>query len=255
VKTLRGASLVETVVALFVLLSAFTFVAALYNQSLSHHRNVERKEEATRFLSNTLEEVRAWAGQPANYLLPTWAPFSSVTDPRFPEFEVRVEVASANLSGSCDSLEQAKDPADRVLLTGSARLVTATVLDRGREIQSVSTLIIEPDRAAQTVEVFPVPATPATLGREAEAVFEARLLDVDGEVIPDVSFNWAVVPSTGNASISSVNSGLGQGTLRNTNSYYAGPVYYTGGKCLVEASTSYRGVQYIGLSDEVQLAP
>ena len=257
-RTERGFSLVESVVGLFILLTAFTFVATIYNHSLSHLKGIERREGATQFLSNTLEELRSWARDPANYSQPTWAPFTNVVDPNFPGLEVRITTEPANLAASCDTLEQAKLPADRVSLSNSAKLVTARVFYQGNETNKVSTLISEPERTVHPtdpVEVTEISAVTTPLAREAEIRFEAKLLAADGTVIPDVNFNWAVVPSTGNASISQVSSSGEQGTLRNSNTYYAGPVYYTGGRCKAEASTVYRGVQYIGFSNDVELAP
>jgi Tfp pilus assembly protein PilV len=254
----RGISLLETVIAIFILLTAFTFVAALYASSLSHLREAESKEEANRLLLNTMDDLRVWARDPANYASAVWAPYLSVTDSGFPDFEVRVQTSPVRIAASCDAFEASKPVSERVTLNDSAKRVTAEVRHKGRVLTQLTTILPEPERTirvADPIVVQPISGLSIPLAREEEAVFQATLIDSAGDAVNDVSFSWAVVPSTGNASIFEVNPARDQGTLKNTNHYYAGPVYYTGGKCRVEATATYQGIQYTGLSDEIELAP
>lgn len=251
----RGLTMMETVLGLFLLVSAFTFVAGLYNHSLGHLQKVERNAYAAQFSRSVFSELRAWAREPGNYL-GSWP--TTLTDPDYPGFEARLTVSDVELMSACTDFESTIPSPQQVLMTSSCRRVQAQILFEGSQVFTVTSLIKEPERTPSDttpVVVSARGALPTPLDREATIEFEARLLDESGAEIPDVHFSWSVEPIDGNATIKEVARNGTVATFENVYILRRGSRIFTGGKCKVAASVQYFGETYRGTSEEIELSP
>ena len=102
----RATSLMETVVAIFILVSAGFIVLLLFNQSLIYQKKTRQLNEAALAAENAMARCRAWAEDPNNYAS-GWGAFNgTVSDPDHPNFVITFEV----------------DPAGRTVYTPSTSL-------------------------------------------------------------------------------------------------------------------------------------
>ncbi|MEW6282590.1 MAG: hypothetical protein AB1758_28530 [Candidatus Eremiobacterota bacterium] len=63
----RGLSLLETVIALFILSAAIMLVVNLMHASLRHKARLEKRTQATLLASRVMAELRSWARDPINF--------------------------------------------------------------------------------------------------------------------------------------------------------------------------------------------
>ncbi len=286
-----GFSLVETVLAYFLLAGAIYLIVGLFHGGLRAHSRSQRLTEAARVAESTLARVRAWASDPIHFSSP-WSGYNGVTfaDPDLPGYQVRVDCRppspdSLDLFSPCRSLEAS------YLALGIDRCMKASVVpvriqvSWGRSYQdqvTVWTHIAEPERALAasptlvggelTIPPGPAPhplvvrrvgGPPDPVPRNGEVEFEAQLNDARGIPIRDVMFEWYVVPVTGNATL--VDSQLDpaqprSGTTRRVRHCYAqnpstGAWRYAPGAIRLRARARYHGVEVLQLSEEVVLGP
>jgi Tfp pilus assembly protein PilV len=262
----RGLSLLETMLAIFLLLTVLTFVLELYCRSFQNLTKVEQTFQATAFARDTLEEVRVWARDPVHFSQPTWAPFANVTDSRYPDFAIQTEVAAAELNAACTAFEDGLNAADRLTMPNSARTVTLSVIHRGVAIFELSSLIAEPERrlaAMNPVRVVANPVAPDPVAVDGEVEFQASLLDSAGAQITDVEFTWSVLPGPevptagirpGNGMIVRVSRDGTKAVFKNRYERTDGTVDHTGGVCRVVANAKYFAATQRGRSVDLRLA-
>lgn len=252
-------SLLETVIALFLLLGAFTFLAQMYRQSFTYLKQTQREAEANLFAGNVLNELRGWARTPANYQDPLWTSWASVTNSLFPDFEARVKKSARPTLVPCWSIEQQViNPADRVLMSSALVRAQVEVLWRGQLLHTLDTTIAEPERLVRVVNPVVVTAqtaVPSPLPRDQEVEFVAQLVDGSGQPINDVEFSWSVEAGTGNATFSNQSRDTRSATLKNAYLTRGGVTYYTGGSCRVQAKARYFGIEYVGQTANIGLQP
>ena len=256
-RTSLAFSLLETTIALFMLLGVLTLTLELYSRSLGHLGAIERNVQAANFANNVLSEVHQWAKNPENFLLDDWAPFKSFKDSNFPDLEARVTAdLSATMSPS-SAQESDRPPARQVRMEGSLKTVSINIFRDGIYLFQVTAVLSEPKRKidfASAVVVTPMSSISGSLAADATHRFKAKFVDVNGDEVKDVKFSWSVQPDTGNASISEQSRDGVEGTLMNAYILRPNTRIYTGGTCRVSAAATYFGDDYEGLSEVVQLA-
>ncbi|MEW6284181.1 MAG: hypothetical protein AB1758_36545, partial [Candidatus Eremiobacterota bacterium] len=146
----RALSLLETTVALFLLLVIVLLVVRLYHTALRYAMESERLVLATRFAEKVQARVKAWAADPDNFRS-TWTSWSSVTDPDYPGMLARVERGEATLLSPCTSVETMFAPGERRL---SRTVVSVRVSVRaGTRDVRLHTYLAEPRRTPDRIEV------------------------------------------------------------------------------------------------------
>lgn len=253
----RGVSLLETVIALFILLGVLTFTLELYARSLREQTKIERNERAAFFTDNVLSRLRHWARDPVHFDSDPWADFSNYSDPAFPGFSARVRTRWSATMTPCTAQESERPSARQRQLNKTLKTATIEIFFEGETLLEVSTLFNEPQRplaADATVVVRRVSTTTGLLAADETLRHSAQLIDDNGRQIEDVAFSWSIQPLTGNAHISQQARDGSWGEL--TNAYPIPPSQrvYTGGECQAIASARYAGVEYRGLSEPVRLA-
>lgn len=252
-----GLSLLETLVALFLLLGAFTVLALMYQQSFHYLRRADRQARANLLAENLLAEIREWAAVPANFRQATWTAWANVTRPEFPEFKATVTKNSLPQLSPCTSLETPWPVAERGVMQNTLALVTLEVSEGGQSVSTVVSTIAEPERrlrGTDPVEVTPIGPVPSPLPKDAEVEWTATLFDNTGQPIDDVNFTWTVQAGTGNATLRAARDQR-SATLKNVYVSRSGVVYHKGGNCRVSAVANYRGLEVEGLSSVIGLSP
>lgn len=239
---LRGVSLMEAVVAIFILAGGSLACFTLLVQAFRYQFASESTNSAVLLAERTLVSIRSWASQP-DHFDSDWSVYAnqSVQMAEFPGLEARVHVGDRE-----DTNANVK---------GTARVVEVLVFRDSHRVLALSGLMTCPPRRPRATDTLIVkPVTPTTtLAEDQVAEYRAALYDVNDRPIPGVSFVFSqqgVAPTAGSGSLSLL---LPDGATL-THSLPALPGHDPG-QLQVVARARYRGTDYQGISDPIELLP
>lgn len=250
----RGLSLLETVIALFVLLSAFTIVLTLLMRSNRALVQIEGKALAVAFSETVLDDLRVWATDYDNWEagFGSWA---NTTLPNYPGFEAKIVATAPTVLTPCTQLEVGKPGAEQREMRQTARDLEITIENQGVEVFKTNTRLTEPARAVKEVQVN-LTSGISSLSANQKAEFQAVLMDVNGRAIEDVSFHWRVQPDEGgNGTVRALATDYSRAEFENIYVGVDGVARYITGQCRVEAVARYRGREYFGQSALLEILP
>ena len=259
---IRGVSLAETIIALFLLAGVVLTLVALLHTLLRYGQRVEMQSLAAVVADKHLEELRLWARRkpgPAyqfENLLTSYAN-ETFTDSEFPEFTLTTQARAHPLDLAGSQLEQPYT--DKQRLSQSAVQIRIAVAWRVSGVPQnliMTSLIGAPARPTQAAVVNltqisganPIPALNS-------AEFQARTVDRDRQFIPDLTYQWYIQPQTGNAAIQASRRDTTQARVTNRVRGLDGSFGPAPGTCLVEARAFYRGRELSGRSASLSLDP
>ncbi len=255
-----GFSIAETVVASFMLLLGFLVVARLFHSSLQYQVWVDSVNLATTTGEATLNSVRAWAQQPANF-----QNLESVYNPQtFQADGLQITIragTSISIYSPCSEFEQNSPLTDRRALNSSHKPVEVTVT-WSRDSIKLNSLIGDPPRQlrAATPLAVSVP-NGAVIPKNASIPITANLYDVGNNVVPDIFFSWAVEPISGRGTLQGLSRDGRSGQFIHKlvkpdgNPGFSPGVGASPSQCLVSATGVYRGAEVNQPSLPVSLEP
>lgn len=250
----RGLSLLETVLALFVLISAFTVVLTLFLRSNQSLVQIEEKALAVAFSETVLDDLRVWARDYDNWDS-GFGPWSATTLPQYPGFTARVSASVPTVLTPCTQLEVGKPTAEQREMRDSFRDLEIIVEHRNVEVFRLHTRLAEPERMVKEVVVTLVSGN-SSLSPGQKATYKAELVDKDGKLIEDVSFHWSVLPDEdGNGTIRNSKTNYSEAELENVFVGVDGMTRYITGRCRLNTVARYRGREYFGQSQAVTMVP
>jgi Tfp pilus assembly protein PilV len=261
----RGLSLLEAIIALFLLSGSLLVLLALFQSALNDTGRAATRQTAVVVAEKTLDGLRAQASQSPGY--DSWSsspPLTTATaDADYPLYKVQAQWNPAKLYSPCSSTELGAYPTDPRVLTSSAYKVKLTVSWSATDSVAVTTLIGDPVRSLATnstsnpfptLHVSPVGSLANPLARNAVQQFSVTATDGAGNPVHDLLVDWYVATSTGNAVLSQDR----RGTMVNaTNGILlpSQPTLYTGGAVTVMARARLWGYEQAGISAPMQLTP
>ncbi len=195
----RAVSLVEMLIAMFLLLAGFLIVFRLFQVSLQYNNLAQKRLTASRLAAKTMEEIRAWARDPDNYDK-NWDstyPGTPYKDLDEASYTITVRQKNHEVLSPCTSLEQRWVASTKERrLQRSFRRVTVIVAwsDQPSDKISITSLVGDPPRELASDPISVNFASDA-LAAGASKTFTAALQDKDNNEIPDVCFEWYVVPA------------------------------------------------------------
>jgi type II secretory pathway pseudopilin PulG len=247
-------SLVETVIALFLLVSAFTVVTNLLFRSTQALVRVEERAFAVSFAETVMDDIAVWAEDSDNFAS-DWAIWSNATMVEYPGYVAKVTATTPILFTPCRQLEIGKPAAERREIVASYRDLEIAIESKGAELFRLHTRLAEPERPITLVEVKLISGS-TSLAAGGTAILEAVLLDGSNQIVEDVSFRWSVQPDDdGNGTVKSLTTNYAQAELTNVFRSSDGTLRQVAGKCRVMAVARYRGQEYRGLSEPVEMLP
>lgn len=260
-KPLRGFSLNEMVIALFILTAAIMIIFILFHQGLRQSTRAQQLATAIRIAESKIDEMRAWATVPANFNS-AWAPYKAVSgpDPDQPAFTVSTDCEPAGLAvdSPCTTLEAPF--ADRRTLNTSVIPIRVQVswhpTDPHRSV-SLTSQVAAPTVSLDRLEVSPTGGDPEPLARDNSLTYSASLIDTSGNVVPDVMTEWSVEAIDGNATVAKL---ARSGTSSRLSHQYnfnplTGTWAYVSGTVQVRARARYHGEWITGTGPLVELSP
>lgn len=257
-RSLRALSLVETVIAVFLLTAQILWLSVASQSYVQNQRDVAKRERACFLANQKLEEIRLWAKSLSNFSS-NWSAFDNTnqvdtSDPSF-QTSVRCQPGQPQLFSPCAGLEspwasQAK------LFTHSLVGVHVSVRWRAGDPNaqySSSIWIAEPPHPGPYTVTLASGA--ASLAPLASATFQAKLLDRDGNAVEDLQWQWRVVPISGNGTVFA-DQDRSQRQVRLLHAFWRyGLQVSIPGTVRLEARTRYQGQDLSAQTSDVVLQP
>jgi type II secretory pathway pseudopilin PulG len=259
-------SLLETVIALGVLVSGFAVFFRLYHVALNYAGGAHRKAVAANVAQRQLVNLRGWAAQPkagGGYNFDDWTTTPtdvSLDDEDHPEYRVRIQTAFTTGVSPNSRLVVGPVGFEQKSLEATFRKVQITVT-WARESLEIVSLVADPTRRLRPVGTPSPSSKPVEItgpsgvvARDAPVNLSLKVFDSDGREIPDVMAKWYVKPINGVGQVSNPIEGA-TATFVNVSEKMDGTPQYTGGQCRVTARVVYRGEEAWGESEILDLAP
>lgn len=197
----RGYSLLEAVLASFLLVCTFFMVSRLFHTGLQYATKVENRMEAVQVAEQRMAELRRWAKTTR-----TWTGFPNGPVDGYERYEVSVTLVNETLYCPSTELEKAFPSDNRRELSRVAKRANVLVRwgtagwgFRGRHL--LTALItkgcpewresVADDRHADEIVIsgtFPNPV------RDQEVILTAKGYDENDDEIPGLFFHWSVEP-------------------------------------------------------------
>ena len=241
----RALTLLETMLALGILLTGMIGILSLFQAGLQHSRRSEQQLRLTfagrELLRQRLNSLRDGA---AFHAL-TAAAGGWQAEPAFAGLESRWIVTQQSLYSPGESLEQAFPLTNQKVLRSSAKRIELQLrAPEGLGFTTVSLLATatEPLRqwaASQPVRLQSTGSNPLAVAQTL--TFTVTCQAEDGRQLEDVVVAWSVIPVDGVGTLESVSRDGRQATFRNQTRRKNGAIKYSGGSCYVLAQASYAG--------------
>jgi Tfp pilus assembly protein PilV len=253
-----GLSLLETVIALFLLVAEVLVLLGAFHQGVRHQARTYMQAQAIGVVQQTFSEIRAWARVPANYDS-NWSAYHGVTR-QDGAFRVLIECAPGGqpLASPCNSLELPWSSRAKLLRRSVVPVKVTAVWDPSdaRARLSVTSYLGEPPRAPDPVLRITQTGGPTSpVPQNGVMAFQVEARDSAGNPLRDLQYSWYVKPFTGNASV------LGGGPRDGTSAevkhayVYNGITLHVAGTIQVECRARYHGRELRGLTPNIILAP
>ena len=204
----RGSLLLESIIAVFVLLMGVLVFAAMFQRSARMSSQQATLAAQINLADSVMAQVRDWAATPANYDS-NWSFWDGrdVPDPNYPTVEATVRCLGSGRDLLSPSRElEANYPAAQQRLISKA-VVPVEITVSGPQVPE---LVIVSQVAPAIRDLGAAPVLQVTLDsgsepipRSAVTTYRASLSDSSGTDIPYVTFEWFLLPQTGNAGLES----------------------------------------------------
>lgn len=241
----RATTLLETVIALFLIAGGMAVLAALYASTMGSQDKDVQASVMVLLAKSRIAELRAdsihWAGFRD---LDTQS--GTVTPPDYPDFQVETTVQAAQVPYPCPGLRS-------IDFVGSYKRVQVVVTGPDGRKLTLATRVGAPPNEVDALVVTQT-AGSSPLARDAQADFQAELHAADGSTIPDLQFEFYLDFTNGYGRLQEDPDGK---TVHFFNQIVnvTGPNMYTGGEVRIVARTFYAGKEYRGESALVSLTP
>lgn len=205
-------SLVETVIAIFMLAAQILLVSGMVAQFNRGQRSHRLRHRATALGQQKMDEIRAWARNPANYLS-NWAAYKNQSaGPIEDTFTVETDCNPTGqpLYSPCLGLEAQYDVRAKRMTRSVVPVKVSVIWDPSSPSGRIDlcSLVGEPPRTGATMSIAPDTAFTEPIVANGEFGFKATVVDGNNRPIEDIQFQWRVKPvaplptdTPGNASL------------------------------------------------------
>lgn len=197
----RGYTLVEAILASFLLVSAFFIVAKMFHTGLQYSSRAEQRMTAVYLAEKRMAEVREWGKNQTD-----WTGWPTGNDSAYPAYDINVRIEDRPVRSPCTSLEMQHPAGDRRRLAGASKNALVEVTWGRNGLYRLCSSITEdsatlrgpqkPDepwkKAYYAIDISG--AIPDPVRDNVDVTLRARLFDQAGNEIPDTFFHWNVEP-------------------------------------------------------------
>jgi hypothetical protein len=249
----RGYSLLEALLAFFVFATAILYLGVASNFAIRAGTRSHLETRAGLLARSRMAELRSWLQQATPNQFAVWNTYPNLGTWQADAggMESRVDLLLHQTYSPSFASEIFLPAVDRRAFDQS--LLRARVEVRWGSNQSCRLVSLISDshrdwRAANPIVVSPVGGPSFPLAQGASAQFEAVAYDAGGQVIPDMTFSWAVVPGTSCCLLESQRPDGHQATVRHHMPKVPGPGFDFAppGEVWVQATARYWGQERSG---------
>lgn len=247
----RGYTLVEAIIASFLLVAAFLLVSRLFHAGLQYTSRVEKRALAAHLADKRMQEIRSWSKRHES-----WNGIPDGPDPQHSGYDIQVSLENLELSSPSRQLEEAHPDDDVRVMTSAARRVTVEVTWDSERLR-ITSLLADRFRGWRGADPIVVSgAIPPQVGPTTSVEFSARGYDAAGRPIEDLFFSWYVEPRQfPDAALGSIDAARDGRTavFRNQIQLVNGALASRNGMCRVAVRAVYGGRERWGYSPDMQL--
>lgn len=205
-------TILETVMALFLLLVGMLLIGNLFLSGLRYTARVEKRAIAAVVAERKMAGLRAWARTPAGnlYNYDDWSSVNGVTqaDPQEANYQVKVDVTPRQTFSPNTPMEAGYAAADQRKMPRSGQQVCVSVWELGdpTQIFRLWSIVGDPGRTPDPTDpliITPSGTVPNPIHHGGTADFSVKAFDSGHNEVQDVFFSWYVVAHDGNGSIQS----------------------------------------------------
>ena len=254
VRTHRGFSLVEAIIASFLMLTAVIMSVSVFDSTLQAEASNEKRVIASLVAESAMAEMRTFANQDF-FGLQSAFDGRNWTLPEYPHHEISTKVLESELAVPCSVLESqysrtASFPAPtgrymtKSVLKGE---VTVTWADgRNQSVTITENLTNFAPANDFTVVLLKPGGSPATesdvinIAKNGEMEFSAEARS-GGQLVEDIQFNWYVQALTGFGSIATVSRDGERCIYKNAYRNFADNKKFAPGACRLVVTATYQG--------------
>lgn len=262
----QGQTLLETIIACFLLLACFLVIISLFHSGLRYTSQIENQQLAAMLAERYVEQMRAWSESPAGNVynydnLASIYSNQTVASPDYPGFSITTNVTAHYLYSSCSAFEQdsaALGQQARRLNNSAKNIDVGVIWDGGRRRFAVSTLFSRPASTFSTTQAVKVDFTTAPalpLAQDATCSLKATGYDVNNQPIDDLFFTWSVYSDSSSGGSGTVEAARDGRTALFTHLVYSadGTKQHVTGGVYMQATAKYHGKTVSGQSTKVTL--
>lgn len=244
-----GTSLLETIIAFFLLTAASVVVISLYHTALRRTTAVQTSATARLIAEKNLSSLRARLTESDYSSLSPSDLQSTFSDVDSPQFTVTVEAEWADLTNPSSALAVGLAADQLHTLDRSCMKVQVTVSwDNGRKSYRLLSLVEEPSTELQSLRIV---GDLSPLSPNGQRELRAEGVDSNGDVITNLRYIWWLEPITGNGTLTSLNGG--RVNLEHKTRGYDGTEFTQAGTVRLVVQAKYRGRLVTETSGEIVL--
>lgn len=240
-----GTTLIETVIAFFIIVGGVGVVTGLYASTFQTQGNDVEVSVLVNLAESRMGELRAAAAEITAFRNLS-SESGTVNPAAHPSFQVETAVDTAVVGYPCTGLQTLP------YNDSYRRAVVRVTAPSGRQLELTS-LIGCPVTTVDRLEVTRTSGTDP-LARDGQADYVADLIDSTGSSIPDVQFRFYVAFGTGNGNLVEQPDGRTVQFFNHIINPF-GANLYTGGSVGMIGRSFYGGQEYRGVSSLLNLAP
>ena len=192
---------------------ALLTMVQLMHSSLWRSSVVEERLQGALCAQQKLEEIRAWATEPANFYS-DWSTYDNVVvaAPNYPSIQTTTTISDQPISSPSRLLETAYPPAEQRTLENVCQGVTVECRwgEGPQNRVELSSLVSAPPGSFRADDPLEITPGPATLARDSAMSFQVTAFDSAGREIQGLTYSWFIVPGPGPPDLSRP---AGTGTL------------------------------------------
>lgn len=251
-----GFSLVEAILASFLLLTAVALAVFVFDNSLQAEAGNEKRVTASLVAECALAQMRQEANTNLAAVKSTYNN-ATRTVPEYPDFTITSKVRSETLAVPCTVLEENQYDKTAVYPAPEGRFMNDSALraeltiswdDKGAQSVKVSEVLANFSPAASfKIDLLLPDGSVAkdtdivTVAKKGEAEFSVRALS-GGQKINDVTFTWFVEAVDGFGSLEIVSRDTSHCTYINEYRNYKAEKKYSPGLCFLVVRATYQGL-------------
>lgn len=244
----QGTTILETIIAFFIIVGALLVVVQLFHTSLQHGRIIEERLIGASLAERKLEEIRIWASDP-DHFEGSWSLYDNqnFTYPGFESFTIRTTLTNPQHPTPNTLLEAAHPVSEQRLLAQSTKGVTVDCTWGPKTNQTIrlASLVAAPPRDwdASPLDIEISGTAPNPLPQDSTATFTVKGYDENHRELEDLTFNWVVVPKGGNGIVASSRRDGKEAAVGNWLYGLGGARIHRPGPVEFSVSARYNGIQ------------